>query len=601
MCGFSGILSGEAICIKKMTDSLSAIKHRGPDDTLMFSGEDKKFIASPGLSRKETHQRFPYQQGTAKLIFGFNRLSIVDLSENAMQPFYDVQAETLCMINGEVYNYKDLKVKYLSDIYMQSESDSEVAFKLYLKKGNDFIHLFRGMFSIVIYDFKKNVLKVWRDPVGMKPFFYHHSEKQFIFSSEVNGIFSTGLVKKSINYEGLAYSMYLCTCPAPLTVYEGVQSLQAGHFLEFNYSSHELKIAPYWVLKYQPTKKMDFEELNADIIEAVQLYLTGDVPKALMLSGGVDSGILAYYFSKVDNGIVALNIYAPEHYLDEREFALANADNADMKLISVEINLKPGKNEIEEYLLTEEEPNHDVEAAYFICKAAKEKGFKILYAALGPDELFGGYEYYQRVKKIAKYNRLLKTLPKGLLPKHYEEKLKIFKKYGLYIYPFISRQRILWSDIISFLRARNIAVPLHPVEYLIRQANQLYPEFSEMPMLKKMSWLDFHYYIGSHHCFRNDQASMKHSVELRMPFLDHVFVEKYFNSTDTFEGIEKGLKPKLKEFAKRILPPKVMAMPKKGFSMPTQEWAKQLETSLMPMNPQSIWYFAGYKKIVGDL
>ena len=573
MCGFSGVISNNELHQQMILDSISKIKHRGPDDTLVFTG-DQKFYSCK-LSNPTSRENFPPLPLDKKSnqFFAFNRLSIVDLSENAMQPFFDKEKELVFMLNGEIYNYLELKNEFLANEIFISQSDSEVAFRLYLKFGDEFVHLLRGMFSIVVYDFKNNQLKVWRDRLGMKPFYYALKDGIFVFSSEMKGIFATQVIKKEINYQGLSYSMYLGTCPSPLTIFNDISSLQAGCKLEYSLKSGEIKIDHYWHLEYNPSERtIGFEEFNTDLEELCRLHRTGDVEKALMLSGGMDSGTLAYYFSKFDPQLKCLNLYAENHSIDEREYAKENASNAHLDILFLKIPITPTPNQIEECLNAEEEPNAIPEPAVFLCGKAKKMGIEVLYSALGPDELFGGYNYFAVLNKYEKFSGVLKFIPTSLLPLRYRSKIAEVKKYGLEYYPITCRRLFRWDEIVQYLKIEGEEIPAHPIEYIETQINKLYPKFDKLPLLKKASYLDIFYNISSHHTFRSDQPSMKYSIEMRFPFLDHVFIQKYFNQADTFENLGKYLKPQFREYVSNVLPKKIFGMEKKGFSMPTEKW-----------------------------
>jgi asparagine synthase (glutamine-hydrolysing) len=580
MCGFSGIISNDELRPEIILESIASIKHRGPDDTLIFTGAKEFYsceLSSP--ESKESFLQLPADNKSTAYL-GFNRLSIVDLSANAMQPFFDQEKEVVFMLNGEIYNYIELRKEFLSDKPFVSQSDSEVAFRLYLKFGDDFVQHLRGMFSIVVYDLRNNTLKVWRDRLGMKPFYYTLVDGVFVFSSEMKGIFATNLLKKELNYQGLAYSMYLGTCPSPLTIYKHISSLEAGCKLEYSRFSGQVKIDRYWYLKYVPSKRtIGFDEFNADMVELCQLHQTGDVQKALMLSGGMDSGTLACYFSKSDQNLKCLNIFAKGHRIDEREFAKENALNAGLDIVYIEIPAAPSASQIESYMFAEEEPNAIPEPAVFLCDEARKMGIKVLYSALGPDEIFGGYQYFSTIHRIKDLSGLLKLTPNFLIPKKYREKFSEVKKYGLEYYPIICRRVFTWREITQFLKIKGHKEPVHPITYLQNQINTIYPNFRDLPLLKKASCLEIYYFIASHHSFRSDQPSMRFSIEMRFPFLDHQFIEKYFNQSDTFENIGKYLKPQFREYVSTVLPDIIFGMEKKGFSMPTEYWTNSNSTT----------------------
>lgn len=567
MCGFSGWVVNSEIGTSAIELSLQVIKHRGPDDTLIVSGDKKPEVYSCSLSNEFSQNAYPQiSNSVSKVCFGFNRLSIVDLSDKAMQPILDAEQEIMFMMNGEIYNFAELKEEYLQGLEFHSASDSEVAFKLYLILGNSFVEKLKGMFSIVIFHYKTNVLKVWRDRLGIKPFYYAITEQGFVFSSEIKGIFATKLVEMDFNYKGLAYSMYLGTCPSPLTIYQNINSLEAGHFLEFQVKTKTIHIEPYWCLKYnKQNQPITSEEFNKDIEDICKLYATGEVKKSVMLSGGLDSGTLAYFYGNYDNSLEAVHIYQKTAD-SEYEFAQLNAQNAGISINNYEVSFTPNSQEIDFFLNSEEEPNTIPEPAFVLCDKIKKTNIKVLYNALGPDEIFGGYGYFQLIKKLSKYSSLLE-LPLFLFPKKHRPKVLELRKYGFDSFPFIARQVFTWDEIKQFLYIHNEAVPEHPITFIKNQIQHIYPEFNKLPILKKASYYDVFYYISTHHTFRCDQPSMLYGIEMRFPFLEHTFIEKYFNQAHTFDKLEDNLKPVFRDYVQSLLSPKVMSMKKKGFSV----------------------------------
>ena len=566
MCGFSGIISGEKVYgANHILDSITSIKHRGVDDTLISNGRALFHTAISSDSSKNKYEKLK-ESSKSNIWIGFNRLSIVDLSDNAMQPFYIKSKDLWFMLVGEIYNYKELYDVHLKGTEMHSNSDSEVAFKLYLKFGDNFIQLLRGMFSIVVVDRKKHELKAWRDRFGIKPFYFATKNDSLIFSSEVSGILESKLIKKTINNQGLAYSMYLGTCPAPLTIYDNINTLEAGQQFTYNYKTFDKKFSYYWVLRYNESE-ISFSEskLGEDIKNLATLSLTGNVKKAIMLSGGIDSGVLAYYFGKVDREIKARTLSFSDNHLDEKSETISNAKNAKIDLKIYEQKLL-SKDEVRAALLAESEPNESIEPAFIVSKHAQREDIKVLYSALGPDELFGGYSYYQDVLKFKHFANYIQYLPTFLLNKGRKEVINTLRKYGLKSYAMIRNRKFSWLDIESYISNFQDQKIMHPIEFLINQSKAKYPDFDMMPLLKQIAWLDFHYYIASHHSFRSDRVSMIHSVEMRFPYLDHIFVEKYFNIKKVYTGLAKKNKPFFRMLANKILPNDVLDMNKIGFS-----------------------------------
>ncbi len=592
MCGFSGWVSKKQINTDNIVSSLCAIKHRGPDDTLIVSGNNTPSFYSCELSDTFSSQTYPFiTSHLSNTCFGFNRLSIVDLSSNGMQPFFDKEHKLLFMLNGEIYNYNELKTEFLNDVVFSSESDSEVAFHLYKKFGNSFVDKLKGMFAIVIYNYNTNSLSVWRDRLGIKPFYYTLTKQGLLFSSEIKGLFAMQ-IKKEIDYTGLAYSMYLGTCPSPLTIYQDIYSLQPGHILEYDGNSEKIDIQCYWHLEYKKSEQtIDKETFYSDVENICKLYATGQVEKALMLSGGLDSGTLAYFYGKYNDSMEAVHIYTnkPE---SEFDFAQENALNAGVTINNYVVSKTFSLNEIEFFLNSEEEPNACPEPALVLCDKIRNKNIKVLYNALGPDEIFGGYRYYQKANKLSKYKALL-HLPSFLYPSKHRHKIKEIKKFGLDSFPFIARQLFTWSEIIRFLEKENQLIPEHPISFIKKQITCLYPEFSKMPLLKKLSYYDIFYFISSHHTFRSDQPSMRYGIEMRFPFLEHTFVEKYFSQVNTFEEIDKNLKPIFRNYIQSLLSPQVLTMKKQGFVIPIEQMLPENKQN----NANQQWYLLMLKTI----
>lgn len=575
MCGISGIFTKESIDGVAITNSLKSIQHRGPDNSLcaIYQNQQIQFLSND-LSDTETSETYPnlFDKESTNWI-GFNRLSIIDLSNNGMQPFYDEKSQTGFMLNGEVYNFSELKENELKGEKFHSQSDSEVAFRLYLKLGDAFIHKLRGMFVISVIEYDKGKVKIWRDRFGIKPLYYHISNEQFIFSSEMKGIFETGKLKKEISPRHLAHIYYLHSNFAPNTLYKNVFSLEAGTKLEVDLSSFSLKKEKYWTLHYQPENNIiDKEEFLSDLNEIIRLSTVADVKQALMLSGGIDSGILSHFFAKNNTAIEAITIYNKSNdLLNEYEFAKITAERNKMKFWGIEVPDNVDLQTLYEYAITEEEPSGSIEPAYFLSKKASEKHFRVLYNALGLDELFYGYKYYSQSLQFDLYKKLLLNPFKYLLKKNKRDRYDELTRIGIHALPFITRSPMSWKCVLELFGEKDWE---HPVEELMRQVPS---EFFQMPTIKQLSWMDFYFYISSYHSFRSDQPSMKSNIEMRFPFLDHFFVQKYFNQSYLHKGLSKtNNKPFLRKNINDLLDQRVLNMPKKGFSMPQESWMREL-------------------------
>ncbi len=583
MCGISGIFSRRSIDAENIISSLTAIKHRGPDDTFIVALENDSphFFSCPLSSTAIKRQ---YAEPGPMLLncwLGFNRLSVIDQTINGFQPLYDETRNCIFLMNGEVYNYRELRNTYLRDDVFLSETDTEVVFRLYLKLGDDFIHHLRGMFVIVVVHASDHTIKVWRDRMGIKPFFYTISDNQFIFSSEISGVFASGMLQPEFDFEKLGHQFYLGTSQSPYTIYKHLSTLEPASYLTVNTRSYEYTITPYWSLKFNPVpSNISAEEFYSDVQELADLSLEGVAQrdKALMLSGGLDSGLLAVLLGKRASDINAYCIFSDENQsFNELEFAKLNASNAGVLLEEHKIPDKVSETMAREFCLAEEEPNISPEPAYYLSLRAKNKK-RILYNALGLDELFYGYGHHIKALKYARYQFFLDWVWEKAVPAGKRGKLKDIRKYGLAALPFVSRAVASWDDIRNLFADHQSYAWEHPLDVLLREARADFADFDACDLMKKISFLDIHYYISSHHSFRSDRPAMLNHIEMRFPYLDHLFIQKYFN----IPGLEKGLsyknnKPFLRSRIKNILHPEVFMMPKKGFDMPVESWLKNID------------------------
>ncbi len=572
MCGISGIFSKQALPAQHILSSLSVTKHRGPDDTYLAAlNEGKTGFFSCHLSSDDMKRAFegPGDCRAAGWI-GYNRLSIIDTSANGAKPLYDEAQDCLFLMNGEVYNYKQLAGMFLAGEKRLSGTDTEVAFRLYLKLGDDFVHHLRGMFTIVAIHPRRHTIKVWRDRFGIKPFYYTITQNHFIFSSEINGIFSTGLTDIAFDKERLAHQLYFTGSLSPSTIYKDTRSLEPGHCLEVDTRSFTCKTGYYWQLAYQPAPDtISTEEFLNDIRELAALNLEGvsETGKALMLSGGLDSGLLAV-FLKPAGGMEACTLYSDSgRHKHELAYTRLNAQHAGMPLREIRMPAEMSLEMLDDFCLAEEEPNISPEPAYFLSSQMKNR-VRILYNALGPDELFYGYGHHVKAKKLKYAVSLLRCIPGKLFPWHKREKLADLKKYGLPVFPFISRSVAGWTEIKDLFREENTHAWQHPLETVWQQAKNNFPDLEKCDVLKQMSCLDIYYYISSYHTFRSDRPAMLHHIEMRFPYLDHLFIQKYFNVT----GLDKGLaygneKPFFRKHIKHVVDPAILTMKKTGFEM----------------------------------
>jgi len=273
MCGIVGVVSDRKVERRKFRKMLDIISHRGPDD----EGIEYFRVANKQVS------------------LGHKRLSIIDLSTKGREPMTNEDGSIWIILNGEIYNYMSLKQK-LGRHRFRSGTTTEVLVHLYEEKGTDLLQDLNGMFSFALLDLRKSELYVCRDRLGIKPMYYYRSRGEFIFASEIKSILAAG-IKRELNYELLSCFFHLNYIPGQETLLKGVKRLPPGNYIKFDLKSDYFSIDRYWDLPiiedYLP-----FEEAKNGIYgilqDSVEKRLMADVPVGNLLSGGLDSSIIAY-------------------------------------------------------------------------------------------------------------------------------------------------------------------------------------------------------------------------------------------------------------------------------------------------------------------
>lgn len=280
--------------------ALNSIKHRGPDDQGIWLNRDKG------------------------IIFGHNRLAIIDLSPTGHQPMVSLSGKSCVVFNGEIYNYKELKEKYLNGIHLRGTSDTEVMLELYEKFGIDFLQFLRGMFAFAIWNEDENCLFLARDRIGKKPLYYTKYNGNFFFASEIKGLRAflprTAL---TINQSALDAYLTLGFIPGDNTIYNEIKELLPGHFTIINHDA-QIVTNSYWKLTMNQERRLLFREVVNEVdrilSDAVMIRLRADVPLGIFLSGGVDSGLLTAIASRFlpEGRLITISVGFKEKLFDER-------------------------------------------------------------------------------------------------------------------------------------------------------------------------------------------------------------------------------------------------------------------------------------------
>ena len=561
MCAVFGIIGEYEE--SKAKYALSLMHHRGPD----FCGV---------VEEKE-------------LFFAHNLLSIMDNSQNARQPLR--HKDILLSFNGEIYNFLELKSEL--EFEYKSGGESEVLIAAYLKWGVDFVHHLRGMFAIALKD--GDTLYLFRDRLGKKPLFYHQGES-FIFASEIKAIVPFLKQKKLNNDALLSYLSFLAPTP-PHTFYEGINKLAAGEMLtcrvSFSGEKNKVEVKRYYDLLDVSASSVEDEKVALKLVEenlldSISTRLNASVPMASLLSGGIDSALIAAISKKMGHNLHTFTLgYNEFQNYDERKNATATAEFLGVKNSIVEIDKNRFIDASERVFDTLDEPLNDPAAIplYLLFEEISKEGYRVVMSGEGSDELFLGYRQYFEYLDVEKAAALMH---KNWLKKYFRSNFSMNREWEWY--------KRIWDETLLFRTSGEKFTDLQKNElmrqnirdgeslkflqsYRDRFENSLHHKGTSHPQgishVSDASWysyIDLNIFQAEHFLRKLDHVSMAHSIESRTPFLDHHLAESVFKLSPELRYQEGKTKSLLKKIAQPYLNEEILKRKKKGFSNPYMEW-----------------------------
>ncbi len=518
----------------------------------------------------------------SNIIFGFRRLSIIDLDHHSNQPMIDEENQLVIVFNGEIYNFTDLKEILISEGYsFKTKSDTEILLKSYLRWGENCVNHFNGMWSFVIYDKKNNSIFASRDRLGKKPFYYYYNKDYFIFSSETKTISEVENLKtlnnnKAFEYLAFGYNKTNNT----ETFYKSIYELQSGTNLSIK--ENQIKFYNYWKLEIDKYKFQPKESINDTLTklfnDSIKIRYQSDVPIGILLSGGLDSSIITETSLKlIQNHTLNLNqlnaytVRFNNFNRDESKIAeeySAKFNNLNLKII--EPNLEKIVNELEDIIYGLDQPVFSFNTIIHqeILEEIKKDGIKVVLNGQGADEAFYGYEKYL----IGYY--LLDIF--NINPINYFKEFRQIKRNNYssnYIFKQIFKS-FLSKSKASFLRAKYQEKIIDVLSSSFVKKNYHKLNFNyrfefNSTNLKRYS-IEHINNIGLNSILHyEDVSSMYQSIEMRSPFLDYRILEYAFSIPDKLKyknGITKKI---LRETIGKTLPEKIRDNKNKiGFETP---------------------------------
>jgi len=556
MCGLFGHIDNKGIDATQCHSALNTLIHRGPD------------------------QMGEYVE--RNIFIGHRRLSILDLSENGRQPMDS--PKTVISINGEIYNYQVLRKELESKYAFKSHSDSEVVLYGYEEWGLEtLLNKIDGMYALVIYDKKNNLVHLAKDRYGIKPLYYFSGKGKFSWASELKAITRhIGEDQLSIDYTAVYDYLTYLYIPTPKTLYKDVYKLPPAHVLSIDITTGKHSVKPYWNLNVgKSVMPLDetAEKVRELISASVKEQLVSDVPVGFFLSGGIDSSIVVSTASQFKQQSNTYSIGFEELSQNETQYARIVADlfktNHHVKVLDKSRAIELVSRMKEWY----DEPYADTSAlpSYKVSVLAKEQSTVVLTGD-GGDELFGGYDWYTRFIQYKKQRIPFLSFLKQPLSKirnQYSNSLagRVANHLEYRIYNDLELYTKLLGGLLKHEKSKFRKQWQIPDDY---NDYWYFEKFykPDLSPLKRLQYLDFHTYLHDDIFTKVDRVSMAASLECRVPFMKKELVELAFSLPESvlyFEGELKGL---LKHAYRDILPSEILKRKKRGFNIPLKQWEK---------------------------
>jgi asparagine synthase (glutamine-hydrolysing) len=564
MCGIAGMIQSHpdgAVDQATVHRMCEAIVHRGPDDEGIF------VKAGVGL--------------------GMRRLSIIDLA-GGHQPVFNEDKTIWVVFNGEIYNFPELRAELEKrGHHFYTHTDTEVIVHLYEDLGADCVKKLRGMFAFALYDERHGKLVMARDRFGKKPLHYALTEGRLLFGSEIKSILAVAPELARVNHQALLQYMYFGYIPDPITSFLPIQKLPPGHLLEFE--SGQVLVRQYWDLPeygtHQPGSEEEcLEELEWRLAEAVKIRLIADVPLGALLSGGTDSSTVVALMARASSKPVkTFSIGFSHDDFNEAHYARIVAKHFGTE--HHELVLEPNVLETVEQLTSSlEEPFGDssmLPTYYVSCMARKH--VTVALSGDGGDEIFGGYDRYGihlRRKVFERIPRWAWRMYRELVYPRLPENMRGRK----FSYNVSLPWRERYVDGISFVPSFERDMPLLSDEFreILRNGPKpedvMYRYFDQAPAkdpVSQMLYVDTKTYMVADILTKVDRMSMATSLEVRVPILDHLFVEWATGLPAEWKLRGGQQKYILRKLAERVgVPREALYRPKQGFAMPLVHWIR---------------------------
>ncbi len=525
-----------------------------------------------------------FQQGPAHL--GHRRLSVIDIAAS-IQPMTTADGRHTIVFNGEVYNYRALREQLeATGRKFRTAGDTEVTLQAIAQWGDVALDKLQGMFAFATWDAQTQTLFAARDHLGVKPFHYFWDGKRFVFASELKALLEHPGVSKEIDLNALGLYLECQYIPAPLTIYKHIRKLPAGHALRL--ANGALKTWQYWHVEYRNKPAWNEAEslsgLEAALRRSVESMLVADVPLGAFLSGGVDSSVVAAMMTDITGKPIDtfnLGFQHSDKSFDtsqsEHEQAAAVARHIGSRHHALMVTPDDVLGAFDDWVDVFDEPFGDQAAlpTMLLSKLTRQH-VTVALTGEGADELFSGYANYgKRVKEEhitgllgADYSPMRALVPQ--LPARWQ-KDRLLKAMGL---PLSHRYATIPNlfDRATHPALFSDALLSQQKTHISDYAAAFFDQCNSSSYLEKIMNVDMRLWLPDDLLTKVDRATMAYSLEARVPYLDHKFVEFVAQLDPALKQNGKTTKYLLKKLAAKFLPHDIVYRPKQGFVMPLTQW-----------------------------
>ena len=577
MCGIAGIIDKSAnssitnTLLKSMSD---VIIHRGPDsEGNWISGQNDCGLA-------------------------FRRLSIIDLTDNGNQPMHTPDSRYHIVFNGEIYNHDIIRKELIQLGYKyHSNTDTETILYGYQQWGVGILSKMVGMWAIAIWDDYNKKLLLARDRIGIKPLYFHHEKKVLVFGSEIKSILKHPDIIPNIDFGELANFLHFSMTSSNSSLFEGIKKIPSGSYLILE--NNECNITQYWnpltnFSGYSTLSDIEIQKHTLQLLRtSIKDRMMSEVPFGVFLSGGIDSSLNVALMSelmarRVDTFTVGFKDL--EKY-NELYYAKLIAKEFNTNHHEILIDQKDAFSVIEDLVWHTDEPNGDPVCIplYYLSKLTKQSGTTVIQVGEGSDEQFFGYDWIIRDWNYTNgYYKYFKAMPQSIKNFFYSATSPILNRKGLYIISEYIRRAAQNEELYQtgatrfsnvhldfLLKSEHKLIKANPYKFIESLYNEIRKTNPNADQMQKMAYLELRHRLAETLLMRVDKITMAHSLEARVPFLDHRLVE-FTMSLNENKRIKNTKIPKylLKKASEGILPKEVIYRKKQGFAAPIKEWLR---------------------------